>query len=89
MCLLLCGIPPDIAALSVQAGFSPEGRALPLVLNTIGSAKSSPDIEWLLKQGRQPGVSAKLASKLNYLWCSCTGELSEQNDLFRLMYTEK
>ena len=44
----------------------------------------TPDIEWLLKQGRQLGVSAKLASKLNYLWRSCTGELSEQNDLFRL-----
>lgn len=40
----------------------------------------TPDIEWLLKQGRQ------LASKLNYLWRSCTGELSEQNDLFRLTY---
>lgn len=44
------------------------------------------DIEWLLKQGRQLGVSAKLASKLNYLWHSCAGELSEQNDLFRLTY---
>ena len=44
----------------------------------------APDIEWLLKQGRQLGVSAKLASKLNYLWHSCTGELTEQNDLFRL-----
>ncbi|MDX9500238.1 hypothetical protein SM438_20940 [Salmonella enterica] len=41
-------------------------------------------IEWLLKQGRQLGVSAKLASKLNYLWRSCTGELAELNDLFRL-----
>ncbi|MDI3438860.1 DUF2913 family protein [Erwinia sp. V90_4] len=46
----------------------------------------TPDIEWLLKQGRQLGVGAKLASKLNYLWRSCTGELSEQNDLFRLTY---
>lgn len=46
----------------------------------------TPDLEWLLKQGRQLGVSAKLASKLNYLWRSCTGELSEQNDLFRLTY---
>ncbi|WP_320729472.1 MULTISPECIES: DUF2913 family protein [Enterobacter] len=46
----------------------------------------TPDIEWLLKQGRQLGISAKLASKLNYLWRSCTGELSEQNDLFRLTY---
>lgn len=46
----------------------------------------APDIEWLLKQGRKLGVSAKLASKLNYLWRSCTGELTEQNDLFRLTY---
>nr|WP_249431024.1 DUF2913 family protein [Enterobacter cloacae] len=46
----------------------------------------TPDIEWLLKQGRQQGVSAKLASKLNYLWRSCNGDLSEQNDLFRLTY---
>ena len=38
------------------------------------------------KQGRQLGVSAKLGSKLNYLWRSCTGELTEQNDLFRLTY---
>jgi hypothetical protein len=40
----------------------------------------TPDIEWLLKQGRQLGASAKLASKLNYLWRSCSGELTEQND---------
>ena len=46
----------------------------------------TPDIEWLLKQGRQSGVSAKLENKLNYLWRSCTGELSEQNDLFRLTF---
>ncbi|EBC2122379.1 hypothetical protein VYS61_004626 [Salmonella enterica] len=30
--------------------------------------------KWLLKQGLP----------LNYLWRSCTGELTEQNDLFRL-----
>ncbi|MBH5326279.1 DUF2913 family protein [Salmonella enterica] len=46
----------------------------------------APDIEWMLKQGRQLGVRAKLASKLDYLWHSCSGELSEQNDLFRLTY---
>ncbi|EBI5032871.1 DUF2913 family protein [Salmonella enterica] len=50
------------------------------------SREVTPDIEWLLKQGRLMGVSAKLASKLDYLWRSCTGELSEQNDLFRLTY---
>ncbi|MDU7483719.1 MAG: DUF2913 family protein [Hafnia alvei] len=44
------------------------------------------DIEWLLQQGRQLGVRAKLSTKLNYLWRSCTGELSNQNDLFRLTY---
>lgn len=37
------------------------------------SGDVTPDIEWLLKQGRQ----------LNYSWRSSTGELSEQNDLFR------
>lgn len=46
----------------------------------------APDIGWLLKQGRQQGISANLTSKLSYLWRSCTGELSEQNDLFRLTY---
>ena len=45
------------------------------------------DIEWLLQQGRQLGVRAKLSTKLNYLWSSCTDELSNQNDLFRLTYT--
>lgn len=34
------------------------------------------DIAWLLKQGRHLGVSTKLASKLDYVWRSCTGELS-------------
>ncbi|EBS0894764.1 hypothetical protein D6J78_24700 [Salmonella enterica subsp. enterica serovar Abaetetuba] len=34
------------------------------------------------------GVNTKLANKLNYLWRSCTDELSEQNDLFRLTYTQ-
>ena len=45
------------------------------------------DIEWLLKQqGRQYGVGAKRASKLNYLWRSCNGELSLQNEMSRLTY---
>lgn len=50
------------------------------------SREVAPDIEWLLKQGRQYGVGAKLAGKLDYLWRSYTGELSQQNDLFRLTY---
>lgn len=36
--------------------------------------------------GRTLGVRARLRHKLDYLWRSCTGELSEQNDLFRLTY---
>lgn len=50
------------------------------------SREVAPDIKWLLTQGRQYGVGAKLAGKLDYLWRSCTGELSRQNDLFRLTY---
>lgn len=46
----------------------------------------APDIQWLLRQGRKQGISAKLACKLNYFWRSCTGELSQQNDLFRLTF---
>ncbi|MRT15326.1 DUF2913 family protein [Enterobacteriaceae bacterium RIT711] len=46
----------------------------------------APDIEWLLKKGRTLGVNAKLGNKLDYLWRSCTGELSAQNDMFRLTY---
>lgn len=44
------------------------------------------DIDWILNQGRTLGVRARLRNKLDYLWRSCTGELSEQNDLFRLTY---
>ena len=44
------------------------------------------DIDWILEQGRRLGVRARLRHKLDYLWRSCTGELSEQNDLVRLTY---
>ncbi|HBM3184922.1 TPA: DUF2913 family protein [Klebsiella oxytoca] len=46
----------------------------------------TPDLEWLLAQGRQFGARAELAKKLTYLWTSCTGALSEQNELFRLTF---
>lgn len=42
------------------------------------------DIDWLLSQSRTPGIRARLRDKLDYLWRCCSGELSEQNDLFRL-----
>jgi len=41
------------------------------------------DVDWILNQGRTLGVRARLRHKLDYLWRSC---LSEQNDLFRLIY---
>ena len=44
------------------------------------------DVEWLLKQGRTLGLKANLTGKLEYLWQSSTGDLSEQNDLFRLKF---
>lgn len=44
------------------------------------------DIDWILNQGRIQGVRARLRNKLDYLWRSCSGELREQNDLFRLTY---
>ena len=46
----------------------------------------APDIDWLLKQGRQYGVKAQLAGKLGYLWQSCAGTLTEQNALSRLTF---
>ena len=45
-----------------------------------------PDIARLPKHIRHPGANAKLARKLNYLWRSSSGELSAQNDLFRLTH---
>lgn len=44
------------------------------------------DIDWVLSQGRSLGTRAQLRHKLDYLWRSYTGELTEQNDLFRLTY---
>ncbi|QXD00954.1 DUF2913 family protein [Klebsiella sp. PL-2018] len=46
----------------------------------------TPDIEWLLGQGRTLGMKARLPEKLDYLWRSCHGDIAEQNDLFRLTY---
>lgn len=42
------------------------------------------DIDWMLNQGKIHGTRSQLYDKLHYIWRICTGELSEQNDLFRL-----
>lgn len=44
------------------------------------------DIERLVVLGRQKGLAASLFSRLEYLWSSCTGPVSAQLDLYRLMY---
>ena len=46
----------------------------------------APNIDWLLKQDRQYRVKAQLAGKLDYLWQSCSGTLTEQNALGRLTF---
>lgn len=48
------------------------------------SRSVAPDIEWLVKKGRTQGVQAKLAGKLEYLWRSCAGDMTEQSNLFCL-----
>ncbi|WON75846.1 DUF2913 family protein [Serratia sp. UGAL515B_01] len=45
------------------------------------------DIQLLLDKGRKQGLGAKLKSHLEYVWRSCSGDLRQQNDLFRLTYT--
>ncbi|VXD06903.1 conserved hypothetical protein [Enterobacterales bacterium 8AC] len=44
------------------------------------------DIQQLLDKGRKEGIEAKLKTRFDYVWHSCTGELKHQNDLFRLTY---
>ncbi len=44
------------------------------------------DIRWMLQQGRSLGVRAQLASKLDYIWRSTTGNIMEQTELFRLTW---
>jgi hypothetical protein len=42
------------------------------------------DIESLVRLGRQKGPGACLHERLEYLWQTCCGELSQQSDLLRL-----
>lgn len=44
------------------------------------------DIKWLLKEGREKGLSADLPGKLEYLWHASRGDLMDQSDLFRLQH---
>lgn len=44
----------------------------------------SGDIDALLQLGRQKGLDARLVSRLEELWRSCSPPVSRQSDLFRL-----
>ncbi len=57
----------------------------PVLIRWLATAKKqrrfdrdvTPDIDWLLQQGRTLGSRAKLPQKLDYLYRSCTGALHE------------
>ncbi|AHE72389.1 hypothetical protein M942_00105 [Enterobacter ludwigii] len=46
----------------------------------------APDIIWLQEQGKRYGPSARLYSKVEYIWLSSSGELTQQSTLFRFTY---
>ncbi|EME7695696.1 DUF2913 family protein [Salmonella enterica] len=50
------------------------------------SREVATDISWLLKQGRQSGLNARLRSKLEFLWRAGSGDILEQTDMFRLTW---
>lgn len=64
------------------------------LLNWLASAQKqrrfprsvAPDIDGLLRLGRQKGPAADLRRRLEVLWQSCTDPLKQQSDLFRLTY---
>ncbi|EAA9928497.1 DUF2913 family protein [Salmonella enterica] len=43
----------------------------------------APDIIWLQEQGKLKGPSARLYSKVEYIWLASSGELASQSTLFR------
>lgn len=43
----------------------------------------APDIIWLQEQGKLKGPSARLYSKVEYIWLASSGELANQSVLFR------
>ncbi|HFD2059640.1 TPA: DUF2913 family protein [Serratia marcescens] len=44
------------------------------------------DIIWLQEQGKRYGPSARLYSKVEYIWLASSGELTRQSTLFRFTY---
>lgn len=70
LCLPLCVTPAVLAAPAVQAGFSPEGSAPPLVISTLDSAResirlmgyafTSPEVAGALVAARRRGVDVRV-----------------------------
>ncbi|EDQ9689815.1 DUF2913 family protein [Salmonella enterica subsp. enterica] len=50
------------------------------------SCEVARDITWLLKQGRQSGLNARLRSKLEFFWRAGSGDILAQTDMFRLTW---
>lgn len=48
------------------------------------SRSVAPDIAWLIKEGRTGGPGISLRHKLEMLWRSCSEDIRQQSDLFRL-----
>ncbi|WP_336241536.1 DUF2913 family protein [Citrobacter freundii] len=44
------------------------------------------DIIWLQEQGKRYGPSARLYSKVEYIWLASAGKLTQQSTLFRFTY---
>ncbi len=44
------------------------------------------DIIWLQERGKRYGASARLYSKVEYIWLASSGELTQQSTLFRFTY---
>lgn len=44
------------------------------------------DINYLINHGRKRGIYAKIKGKIEYLYHSCSGDVLNQSDLFRLTY---
>lgn len=89
--LAFCALVALHTAIQQGAVTSPMAEHLFLVrwLATAQKQKRFPrsvalDIQQLLDKGRKQGIEAKLKTRFDYIWHSCTGELKHQNDLFRL-----
>lgn len=91
--LAFCALVALHTAVQQGAVASPMAEHLCLVrwLATAQKQKRFPrsvaiDIQVLLDKGHKLGVEAKLRTRFEYAWSSCSGDLRQQSDLFRLSF---